>query len=37
MTTALHAAVPAAGDGLMTGRPVRLAFPKDALHRMEET
>jgi putative spermidine/putrescine transport system ATP-binding protein len=35
-STALHAAIPAGGDRLAPGRPVRIAFSKDALHRMEE-
>jgi putative spermidine/putrescine transport system ATP-binding protein len=34
--TALHAAVPAAADGLAPGKAVRLVFAKDALHRMDE-
>jgi putative spermidine/putrescine transport system ATP-binding protein len=34
--TALNAALPAGSDGLTPGRPVTLAFAKDALHRMEE-
>jgi putative spermidine/putrescine transport system ATP-binding protein len=35
-STALHAAIPSGGDGLVPGRTVAVAFSKDALHRMEE-